>query len=324
VIELDDVVVRFPARPPRYALDGLTLSIRHGAALVLLGPNGSGKTTLLRLLGGTLAPTSGRVLFDGADANKNRRLRRRVVFALEGDQNLYFRMTAEENLALYLARHGRPYDARAARVLAGELGLDHAMRDEVRTYSKGMRQKLCLMGPLLIDADVVLFDEPTVGLDSSAIEQFAGYARILREAGKTLVVATHDFSFVARVAEQVAVLDHGRLLRSASSAEFLTLAGTRGRLVRYTCPEPVAVAGWMTQRLEDGRYEAECALADEQSLRDILTCVLANGGTPLEIYDDEPDFAAAYDRLLGLRSDRARADALCAGPVPALAHRGAA
>ena len=192
-------------------LTGVDLTVAAGEVVVLLGPNGAGKTTLLRILALLLAPTGGRLVLFGTDATRApAALRRRIGYAGH-EISCYPDLSGAENLAFYAQLFGVAEPAaRIARLLAWA-GLDGAGRRPVRTYSRGMSQRLALARALLHEPDLLLLDEPFSGLDPDAVERLQQQLLELRAAGHSVVLATHDVDRAVPVASRLAILHRGRI-----------------------------------------------------------------------------------------------------------------
>lgn len=198
----------------RLALDGVDLEVRRGEVLALLGPNGAGKTTTVRLLNGVLAPDRGAASVLGMDpATEGDAVRRRTGVLTE-NAGLDDRLTARENLE-YTARM-RGYSRAEARDRVNAQLDRFGMRDQadLRTvgFSTGQRKRVALARALLHDPDILFLDEPTSGLDPSATRDVTDLiGSLAREQGRTVVLATHFLGEAGRIADRMAVLDHGRL-----------------------------------------------------------------------------------------------------------------
>jgi ABC-2 type transport system ATP-binding protein len=195
------------------ALEHLDLDVMKGDSVALLGPNGAGKTTALHLFLGFVAASSGSAEVCGARVSDDPVAARRHLGYLPEQLALYPLLTGRENLQ-YLAGLGGVElgDAEARRVLA-EAGIDSlAAERRVRTYSKGMRQKVGLAIARVRRAAAVLLDEPLSGLDPEAATDTARMLRQMRDAGTALLLATHDLARVGDIAGRVLVLRGGRVL----------------------------------------------------------------------------------------------------------------
>jgi heme exporter protein A len=201
------------------AVDGVSFVLEPGRFLSLFGPNGAGKSTLLRLLSGGLRPTSGRLLLDGEPLRTREPGWQRRIGVLSHQSFLYGHLTARENLRFF----GDLYtlDHLAERVDEGLLAVDLDRRgdDPVRTYSRGMRQRLALARTLLHEPDVVLLDEPFTGLDAHASAVLRGVLERLRDGERTVVMVTHNLSEGLDLADDVAIQVRGRLRFQGPAAE---------------------------------------------------------------------------------------------------------
>ncbi len=200
---------------PEWAVHQLSLRVAPGRVLALLGPNGSGKTTTLKLVSTILFPEQGSVLVAGHDTVRDDdAVRRHVGFVLVHERSFFPRLTAKENLNFYAALEEIPRAERARRVAqALELaGLDHATGKLVMKFSSGMTQRLGLARALLKRPPILLLDEPTRSLDPGTAEQFWQLLRGLGREGTTILLATHSFTEATAVADEIAILQQGRLI----------------------------------------------------------------------------------------------------------------
>lgn len=193
------------------ALDKLELALHPGEVLGLLGHNGAGKSTAMKLILGILAPTAGQVRVFGEDPRGpgSDRLRLRLGYLPE-NVSFYDNLTGREVLQ-YFARLKRVSPREVSRLL-DQVGLDHASGRRVRTYSKGMRQRLGLAQALLGDPRLLLLDEPTVGLDPMATRDVYDTIDGLRSRGTAVIISSHVLPGIEQNVDRVAILGEGRLL----------------------------------------------------------------------------------------------------------------
>ncbi len=207
---------RKPKRPAVEALRGVDLDVREGELFGLLGPNGAGKTTLVKILSTLLLPTSGDARVAGLDVRADAdAIRRRVGVVLGGDRALYWRLTARENLwyfsQLYDMPRAKARDA-IARVLA-EVGLTDRADDRVENYSKGMKQRLHVARGLLTDPEILLLDEPSIGLDPHAARGLRALVRrLVDEDRRTILLTTHYLYEADELSDRVGILHKGRIV----------------------------------------------------------------------------------------------------------------
>jgi ABC-2 type transport system ATP-binding protein len=207
---------REPDRRERFrAVDGVDLDVRRGEIFGLLGPNGAGKTTTMKMLATLLEPTAGSARVLGLDVVRDaREVRRRMGAVLSGERSLYWKLTGRENLEYFAALYHVPARATRARIdhsLAAVQLVDRA-DDYVERYSTGMRQRLVLARALLPDPELLLLDEPTVGLDPQAARDLRGRVAGLKADGRTAVLTTHYMEEADQLCDRVAIIDHGRIV----------------------------------------------------------------------------------------------------------------
>ena len=217
-IELKGVVKRFG---PITAVDGLDLDVPAGICLGLLGPNGAGKSTTMRLLTGQAIADAGELRVLGHELPGDSKAARAEMGVVPQLDNLDIDVTVEDNLAVY-ARLYRVADVRAAV----ERGLDLARlqarrRDEVDKLSGGMRRRLLLARGLVHDPRLVLLDEPTVGLDPQIRTELWSLIDGLRSKGTTILMSTHYIEEAQRLADEVAVMAHGKIVARGRPADLI-------------------------------------------------------------------------------------------------------
>jgi len=192
-------------------LKDLSLEVTDGSLCVLVGANGAGKTTLLRIIASLVRPDDGTVALHGAPLENNPALRRQIGYL--GHQSLFYSdLNAIENLS-HFARFYR-LDERQQRVTKAIESVDLVKHQHkpVRTYSRGMLQRLGLAHALINDPDLVILDEPTGGMDPLGRIEIRNIIQQLRSAGKTVFFSSHELSEVERVCDQVVILSGGRIV----------------------------------------------------------------------------------------------------------------
>jgi len=206
---------------PVTALAEVSFAIEEGEIACVMGPNGAGKSTLVRILGGLLLPSSGSARVAGIDAGAGTaEFRRRVAFVVGDERSFHFRVTGRGNLHYFAALHGLP--RAVARRRTGELlervGLGAAADRRYQEYSRGMRQRLAIARGLLGDPQVLLLDEPTLGLDPKGARDLRAFLReeIIRGAGRTAIVCSNDPGEARAMSDRVLFLSGGRLHASTS------------------------------------------------------------------------------------------------------------
>ena len=213
VIEVNRLVKRFG---PKVVLRGLDFQVAQGEFVALLGPNGAGKTTFLRILASLSGASMGRVRVAGHDLPHQAADVRRRLGVVSHMPLLYGDLTAEENLHFYARMYGiARAEARILEVL-DLVGLANRRRDLVRTFSRGMQQRLAIGRAVLHDPEVLLLDEPHTGLDQDACEMLDTVLMQVAARGRTLVMTSHDLSRVEDLATRFDVLTRGAIRASIS------------------------------------------------------------------------------------------------------------
>lgn len=203
------------------AVDHVTLTCPPGRIYGLLGANGAGKTTLLRLLATLLTPTSGSAVIAGHDiATAGGEVRARVGF-LAASTALYGRLTAREMITYFGRLNGLTAPVMAERIqrLADELDMHEFLDRRCDKFSTGMKQKTSIARTLIHDPAVMIFDEPTLGLDVMAARSIVRFVRDCRDRGKTVIYSTHVMSEVEKLCDTVGIIHEGRLVAEGTLAE---------------------------------------------------------------------------------------------------------
>jgi heme exporter protein A len=199
------------------ALRDVTLAIAKGTFCTVLGPNGSGKTTLMQILSTLSRPTSGSVKLSGFDPETQGNQIRKQIGVVSHQSFLYPSLTAYENLKFYGHMFGVVDLEDTISSLLHEFGLSARMSDPVRTFSRGMQQRLAIARALLHHPLILLLDEPFAGLDYAAMDILQKVLEQSRKAGRTVVLTTHDLDRGLEQGDQVVVLVKGRLVYTGAA-----------------------------------------------------------------------------------------------------------
>ncbi len=208
------------------AVDGVSFDVARGECFGLLGPNGAGKSTTINALVGAVRPDAGEVRVDGDGDPARADVRRRIGVAPQS-LALYDELTGEENLAFF----GRLYGLGAARLaerVAWSLsfaGLADRRGERVKTYSGGMKRRLNMACALVHDPPVLLFDEPTVGVDPQSRNHVFESIETLAAQGRTILYTTHYMEEAERLCDRVAIVDHGKLLAAGETSKLVAEHG---------------------------------------------------------------------------------------------------
>lgn len=288
-----------------HAVEDLNLTVPAGQVFGFLGANGAGKTTTIKMICGVIIPNSGRVRVNGYDVTRNRGMAMRQVGAvLEGTRNVYWRLTAWQNL-MYFGQlkgcWGRPLKARAEQLLR-ELDLWDRRNDTVRTFSRGMQQKVAIASALIADPPIILLDEPTLGLDFQASHTVKEWVvRLAHERGKTVILTTHQLDMAQELCDRVAIMRKGRLLANQPLTELLDLfcrehyqIRIKGAVESYH----TACFNGLTVDTENGDTILTGAIADQATLHQHLARVHDLQLPLLSVTRIEPNLEEVFMQLL--------------------------
>ena len=223
MIEVHDLSKRFPDlhQGEVVALDGISFEVRPGEVFGLLGPNGAGKTTCLRLLSTILRPTSGTASIDGKDiVEEPDEVRARIGF-LSGTTGLYDRMTARETVEYFGRLYGLSEEQLSESIerIFTTLSI-HEFADVLTIrLSTGMRQKVSIARTLVHDPPVLIFDEPTTGLDVLVARAVLDTVARLRDEGKCIIYSTHIMREVEKLCDRIAIIYKGQILAAGTVLE---------------------------------------------------------------------------------------------------------
>jgi energy-coupling factor transport system ATP-binding protein len=224
VIEIKDVYFTYPTGVE--ALKGVSLTIRDGEFVAIMGSNGAGKTTLVKHFNGLLKPAKGEVFVDGVNTRNASvaSLARKVGFVFQNPDNQLFCETAEEEIAFALNNFGFDEETVKSRVTwaLNLLGLTQYRQTSPFMLSGGERKRLALASVLAWDPKVVVLDEPTIGQDYEQKEKLRQFIVQLNAQGKTVVIVTHDVEFVADCGPRVVLMAEGKIIADGDSKEILT------------------------------------------------------------------------------------------------------
>jgi ABC-2 type transport system ATP-binding protein len=264
------------------AVDGIDLEIRRGTVYGLLGPNGAGKTTTIRVLATLLRPDAGSARVLGYDVVREAAAVRARVSLTGQFASIDEDLTGRENLVLVGRLLGLSW--REARRRADELLTAFALADasgrQVRTYSGGMRRRLDIAASLVLTPELLFLDEPTTGLDPRSRNQVWDIVRAIAAEGTTVLLTTQYLEEADRLADRLAVIEHGRLIAEGTSRELKASIGGNTLHVRIGAEE---------------RVEEAMAL-----LRRVLGPEVRNGGDPVSLFARVANEAAVAEALVAL------------------------
>lgn len=219
-----------------HAVNGISFTVNKGEILGLLGPNGAGKTTTIKMICGLLIPDTGTIMVNGINSQKKRLAALRHISAvLEGNRNLYWRLSVRENLEYFAGNRGVSRRNAAGKVddLLGKFNLKDKENELVNRLSRGMQQKLAIAVAMLADSDVILLDEPTLGLDVETGYEVRELLReIARDYQRTIIISSHDMDVVQDLCERTVIVNKGKIVTDDKVDNLLRLFEVRAYTIK--------------------------------------------------------------------------------------------
>lgn len=289
------------------AVDDVTFSARAGEIFGLLGPNGAGKSTTIGCISGLLAPTGGRVHVQGHDVAREPRAAKSGMGIVPQEVALYEDLPAEENLRFWGEAYGLKSGLLSERVrtVLETVGLLDRADDKVETFSGGMKRRLNFGCGIVHQPEVLLLDEPTVGVDPQSRVRLLDLVREQAAAGVCVLYTTHYMEEAESLCDRLAILDHGRIIAAGTLEELRGSMGERD-LVRLTGaldPEAVREAVRTLEGVEvvaAGPEQVALAVTGaSRRLPEILTKVTATGAAVRETTVTRPSLESVFIRLTG-------------------------
>ncbi len=215
ILETHELYKTFRSRKTSVAaVRGVSLRVDAGQVLAFLGPNGAGKTTCIKMIAGLVWPDSGWVRVTGHDPTRDTRALRDIGAVLEGNRNVYWRLTPLENLVYFgvLRGLGHREAARRADALLERFGLADKRKTIVQNLSRGMQQKLAVAVAYLHQPQLLLLDEPTLGLDVEAAQAVKRLIREISAEGHAILLTTHQLDVAEEISDHVAIIRQGEII----------------------------------------------------------------------------------------------------------------
>lgn len=292
------------------AVDHLDLEIAQGESFGLLGPNGAGKTTTISMLCGLLLPTQGDAFIDGHSITKEPMAAKKLISLVPQDIALYPTLSAEENLRFFAQMYGLPQataKVRTERALE-VAGLIDQRRQRVDSFSGGMKRRLNIAVGLLNQPQVLILDEPTVGVDPQSRAHILETIRGLNQAGMTVVYTSHYMEEVEAICHRVAIMDRGRVMAQGTIPELRQIVGEKDVVAISFVSPP---AGQVVERVQE-MPGVDRAAVNETTLElvahngaallpGVLQVVSDLGMRPQNIQVEEPNLERVFLHLTGRR-----------------------
>jgi len=269
------------------AVDSLNFTVKKGKTFGFLGPNGAGKSTVIKILVGLIRPDSGKVLIAGHDPINESLIVRRSVGYVAERTGFYDRMTAVETLDYIGQLLDIPTNKRQKRIveLLSWVGLADRKDSYVGTYSKGMKQRLSMAQSLLAEPEILIFDEPTIGLDPiGAREQRDLILQLKKDSDVTIFMSSHILSDVEVICDDVGIISHGKLLVQDSVENLRRITGNGMNLeIVLAQPDEKVVSALRKIRFiqnikSEGQQLMICTSIKDEVRPQIVETIVKNGG----------------------------------------------
>ncbi|MCE9598097.1 MAG: ATP-binding cassette domain-containing protein [Spirochaetia bacterium] len=299
------------------ALDGINLKIQQGSVYGLLGPNGAGKTTTIRILATLLKPTEGKATVLGQDVVREAASVRARVGLTGQYASVDEELTGHENLVLIGRLLGLSW--KAANVRSAELlsafGLSDAATRLARTYSGGMRRRIDIAAGLVFTPEIVFLDEPTTGLDPRSRSQVWDIVRAIAAQGTTVLLTTQYMEEADRLADRLAVIDHGRVIAEGTSQDLKSSVGASTLRVRlYNAEDRAAAETKLTQSMAleilpgNDPLSFVANIAREAQIPEIFQTLSGDGIRLAEFATGQPSMDDVFFALTGHLADNKSED----------------
>jgi len=200
------------------ALRGIDLKVKKGEFVTVFGPNGAGKTTLIKLLATLTKPTSGKVSIANHDIKKEPDKVRALIGVISHDPYLYGNLSALENIGFFASLYGISQPKEKAIQVIKQVGLESRMHDLVRTFSRGMQQRLAVARAIVHGPKILLLDEPYTGLDQHGAKIFGELLKWLKRENRTIVMTTHNLPEGLEISDRIAILDVGKIVYESDAS----------------------------------------------------------------------------------------------------------
>jgi ABC-2 type transport system ATP-binding protein len=226
---------------PFVALSNLNLKLEGSKCVGFLGPNGAGKTTTLKVFADLIKPTSGRALINGTDVQRNKRKALASCGTLVETPEIYPALTPRTALTMIAELRGIPRSERRGRIdeCLAEVKMEEWADKRIGKFSKGMKQRVNVASAILNDPEIVILYEPTTGLDPRGMSEVRDIVKSLKKEGKLIFMSSHLLSEVTEICDEVAMIDHGKLLVYDSLANVSSRFSSNSSLVEVTLARPI-------------------------------------------------------------------------------------
>ncbi|WP_432360400.1 ABC transporter ATP-binding protein [Sporosarcina sp. UB5] len=312
IIEVKNLMMSYKKRKSKeyiQAVNDVSFTVNKGEIVGLLGPNGAGKTTTIKMICGLLIPDAGTITINGLN-NREKRLGalRHISAVLEGNRNLYWRLTVRENLEYFAGNRGASRKDVALQIedLLESFHLKEKENELVNRLSRGMQQKLAVAVAMLADSDVILLDEPTLGLDVETGYEIREILRtIVNEHNRTIIISSHDMNVIQDLCDRTVIINDGKVLVDDEVENLMKLFEVRAYSITLGDVLSEKQQYMLQQKFPDYEYITDSMqfvvkvhLTKSDEIYELFD-VLKMGGTPVESIDrDTINFEQIFMKIV--------------------------
>jgi len=291
------------------AVDKISFSVGRNEVVGLLGPNGAGKTTTIKCICSLIRPTSGRIWVDGVDALRHpRRALEKIAAVLEGNRNVYWRLTVRDNLEFFAGLQGLPLRKVKSHIdeLIELFDLKEKINTQARALSRGMQQKLAVACALVKQTEILLLDEPTLGLDVETSYELRHILKDLAQKGeRTILLSSHDMGVVQDICDRVIIINHGRIVvddRIENLKKLFQASAYRFEIEGHLTPEQQRRLQERFELLKitdtDERTVIEAEMLDPSRVYEVIEVLRQNGARLESVGRQYPDLEEIFLRIV--------------------------
>jgi ABC-2 type transport system ATP-binding protein len=227
MIELQNISKQYKQKE---VLNNISLKIKRGVIVGLVGPNGAGKSTLMQIISGILKPSSGEVYFEGKTIKERKKRYFAKIGYVPQDLALYHRLTVADNIAFWSNLSAAKVNEDNINEIIQIVGLHDKLSLRVDQLSGGMKRKLNIAVALMHNPDLIIMDEPTVGIDIQSKLEIITFIQRLKSEGKTIIYSSHDAYEVEKLCDEIVILNGGQIKFHGLQKELVTVAKDNGML----------------------------------------------------------------------------------------------
>ncbi|WP_310200103.1 ATP-binding cassette domain-containing protein [Neobacillus niacini] len=292
------------------AVKGVSFSVEKGESFSLLGPNGAGKSTIINMMSGLYPPTLGSIEINGINVIKNPKQAQKMIGVVPQEIALYEALSAKENLKFWGRMYnlsGKELEKSVDEVLE-IIGLTERAKDKIKTFSGGMKRRVNIGAAILHQPEMLIMDEPTVGIDPQSRNHILDTVKRLNDEGMTIIYTSHYMEEVEYLCERIGIIDHGELIALGTLRELREMIGDRSRVI-VTMDKGYSNQVEMKNLLESVVTEKDILIKDHQLtvfhkepqliLSDIIQLVTSNGKRITSVEIIEPNLESVFLHLTG-------------------------